>query len=148
VGISKLSLGSPETKWHLGAGPMAKHRKYYKGEGGGFAPKFKPWWVLWVRVCPWLIHAPKCSNYALTNLLFGLCKSTWVSKLLVNLHNPIPKLQYALSTPKVLWIKECALIPSPSVVFTFGLTIESIKELGVRHKTYILQSTYGRSNHC
>jgi hypothetical protein len=24
------------TKWHLGAGPMAKHRVYYKGEGGGF----------------------------------------------------------------------------------------------------------------
>jgi hypothetical protein len=34
--ISELQLGSPKTKWHLGAGPMAKHRKYYKGEGGGF----------------------------------------------------------------------------------------------------------------
>jgi hypothetical protein len=21
--------------------------------------KFRPWWVLWVRVCSWLIHAPK-----------------------------------------------------------------------------------------
>jgi hypothetical protein len=28
--------GSPRTKWHLGAGPMAKHREYYKGDGGGF----------------------------------------------------------------------------------------------------------------
>jgi hypothetical protein len=26
LGISRLSLGSPETKWHLGVGPMAKHR--------------------------------------------------------------------------------------------------------------------------
>jgi hypothetical protein len=25
-----------ETKWHLGAGPMARHKVYYKGEGGGF----------------------------------------------------------------------------------------------------------------
>jgi hypothetical protein len=35
-GISGLSFGNPGTKWHLGAGPMAKHRKYYKREGGGF----------------------------------------------------------------------------------------------------------------
>jgi hypothetical protein len=31
-----VPLGSPGTKWHLGIGPMAKHRVYYKGEGGGF----------------------------------------------------------------------------------------------------------------
>jgi hypothetical protein len=36
VGILGLSLGSPRTKWHLGAGPMARHKVYYKGEGGGF----------------------------------------------------------------------------------------------------------------
>jgi hypothetical protein len=34
--ISGLQLGRPETKWHLGAGPVAKHREYYKGEGGDF----------------------------------------------------------------------------------------------------------------
>jgi len=34
--ILGLQLGSPETKWNLGAGLMAKHRKYYKGEGDGF----------------------------------------------------------------------------------------------------------------
>jgi hypothetical protein len=36
LGISRLSLGSPGTKCHLGVGPMAKHKVYYKGEGGGF----------------------------------------------------------------------------------------------------------------
>jgi len=36
VRISGLPFESPGTKWHLGAGPMAKHRVYYKGEGGGF----------------------------------------------------------------------------------------------------------------
>jgi hypothetical protein len=36
VGISGLPLGSPGTKWHLGAGPMAKHRIYYKGQSDGF----------------------------------------------------------------------------------------------------------------
>jgi hypothetical protein len=38
------------------------------------SPKSRPWWVLWVCVYPWFIHAPKCSNYALTNLWFGLCR--------------------------------------------------------------------------
>jgi hypothetical protein len=36
LGISRLPLGSPDTKWHLGVGPVAKHIKYYKGEGGSF----------------------------------------------------------------------------------------------------------------
>jgi hypothetical protein len=36
VGISGLPLGSPGTKWHLDASLMARHKVYYKGEGGGF----------------------------------------------------------------------------------------------------------------
>jgi hypothetical protein len=31
---------------------------------------------------------------------------------------------------EMLRAKECALTPSPSIVFTIGLAIESIKELG------------------
>jgi hypothetical protein len=34
--ISGFPFGSPETKWHLGAGFVARHKVYYKGEGGGF----------------------------------------------------------------------------------------------------------------
>jgi hypothetical protein len=34
--ISRLQLGSLKRKWHLGVGLVAKHREYYKGEGGGF----------------------------------------------------------------------------------------------------------------
>jgi hypothetical protein len=36
LGISRLPLGSPRTKCHLGAGHVAKHIIYYKGGGGGF----------------------------------------------------------------------------------------------------------------
>ncbi len=67
------------------------------------SPKSRPWWDLWVHVCPSFICAPKCSNYALTNLLFRLCKSVWVSKLLVNLLSPIPELQHTPLPPK--WCK-------------------------------------------
>ncbi len=63
-------------------------------------PKFGSWWVLWVCGCLWLVHAPKCFNYALTNLLFSLCRSMWVSELLFNLPNPIPELQHAPLPPK------------------------------------------------
>jgi hypothetical protein len=38
LGISRFPLGSPWTKWHLSASPMAKHKVYYKEEGGGFPP--------------------------------------------------------------------------------------------------------------
>ncbi len=71
----------------------------------------------------------KCSNWALTNLLFGLCRSIWIIDLLVNLPRPHPGAPACPSTPEVLWIKECASIPFPSVAFIFGLTVESIKEL-------------------
>ncbi len=36
VGISRFPLGSLGTKWHLSVGLVARHREYYKGEGGGF----------------------------------------------------------------------------------------------------------------
>jgi hypothetical protein len=36
--ISGLPLQSPGIKCHLGAGPVAKHKVYYKGEGGGLPP--------------------------------------------------------------------------------------------------------------
>jgi hypothetical protein len=41
------------------------------------SPKFGPWWILRVHVCPWFVYAPKCSNSALTNLLFDFCRSMW-----------------------------------------------------------------------
>jgi hypothetical protein len=37
---------------------VTKHKEHYKGEGGGF-PKSKPWWVLWIHVCLWLVCVPK-----------------------------------------------------------------------------------------
>jgi len=52
--ISGLPFGSLETKWHLGAGPLAKHRVYYKGEGGGF-PQIRTVLNL-VSLCSPMVH--------------------------------------------------------------------------------------------
>jgi hypothetical protein len=71
----------------------------------------------------------KCYSYALTNLLFGLCMFAWVIDLLITLPNPILELQHAPLALKCYELRS-ALTLSPSIVFTFGLAVESIKELG------------------
>jgi hypothetical protein len=63
------------------------------------SPKFRSWWILWVRVYPRFIRAPKCYNYALINLLFGLCRFLWINEVIVNLPSPILKLQHAPLPP-------------------------------------------------
>ncbi len=108
------------------------------------SPKFEPW-VLWICVCPWLIHAPKRCNYPLTNLLFGLCKSVWIIELLVNLPSPHPGTPTRPSTPEMLRIKERTPTPSPSTIFTFGLVVECTKELGVRHWSCFMKVSSSRS---
>jgi len=91
------------------------------------SPESRPWWVLWVHVCPWLVRAPKVYDSTLNNLLFGLCeKLNYLSLILVTSQSSNTPLY-----PKVLLTKECAPTISPFVVFTFGLEVESIKELGV-----------------
>jgi hypothetical protein len=85
------SRGNLGTKWHLSASLMVRHKIYYKRKVVA-SPKSGPWWVLWIRVCPWFVRAPECSNYALTYLLFGLCRSVKVIEVLVNLPSLIPEL--------------------------------------------------------
>jgi hypothetical protein len=79
-------------KMTLGVGHMAMHRVYYKREGDGF-PQVRVVVSFMVYVCLWPFCAPKCSNYALINLLFGLCKFVWVIELIVNLLSPIQELK-------------------------------------------------------
>ncbi len=64
------------------------------------SPMSRSWWVLWVRVCLWLVHVGRCSKPALINFLFSLCRSMSMIELLVNLPSPIPELQHALLPPK------------------------------------------------
>jgi hypothetical protein len=72
----------------------------------------------------------KCPNYAITNLLFSLCRSMWIIDPLVTHPNPHPGAPTHPSTPNVLWARERTPTPYPSDIFTFGLVVESIKEFG------------------
>ncbi len=102
-------------------------------------PKFEPWWVLceFVFARDSSVHQ-KCSNYALINLLFGLCKFVSVIDLLVTHPSPHPKVLACPSTPKMLWAEEHATMPYPSTVFHLEFTFESIK--GVCHMFIIITS--------
>jgi hypothetical protein len=53
----------------------------------------------------------------------------WVIDLLLNLPSPHLRTPTHSSTPKMLRVKEHTLTLFPSIVFTFGFVIESIKEL-------------------
>ncbi len=95
--------------------------------------KLGSWWVLWVRVCLWLVHAPKCSNYALISLLFGLCKSVRIINPLIIHPNPHPRAPTCPSTREVLRARGCTLTFYPFIVFTFDSQLSLLKSLGVRH---------------
>ncbi len=115
---------------------MAKHKDYYKEEGGGFLQVQAV--VSLVSSC--LFVPQKCSKYALINLLFGLCRSKWIIDSLVTRPSPHFGAPTHPFTLKVLRVKERTPTPYPFVIFTFGLALESIKEFGVRHlsKGYLL----------
>jgi hypothetical protein len=53
--ILGLSTWESQEKWHLGATLMARHRKYYKGEGGGF-PQVRAV-VSFVNLCMPMVHS-------------------------------------------------------------------------------------------
>ncbi len=75
----------------------------------------------------------KCSNYALTNLLFGLCRSMWVIDLLVTIPSPYPGTPAHPFTPKLLRAREHTPIPHSFIVFTLDSHLNLLKSLGVCH---------------
>jgi hypothetical protein len=70
-----------------------------------------------VFACGLSMHQ-KYSNYALTNLLFGLCKSVWIIDLLIIGFSSHTRALARRSIVEVLWAKEHTPIPYPFVVFT------------------------------
>jgi hypothetical protein len=60
------------------------------------SPKFKPWWVLWVRICSWLVLAPKVLQLCTNQLVVWFMQVRVSDWSLVILPSPIPELQHAL----------------------------------------------------
>jgi hypothetical protein len=91
---------------------MASHREYYKKEGGGF-PEV---WAMMSLVSQYALGSyvhQKCYDYALINLLFGLCKSLCIIDPLVICINPQSE---ALGCPSYP-LKCCKLRNVPQLLF-------------------------------
>jgi hypothetical protein len=66
------SRGNPKTKCHLDVGLMERHKVYYKGKVVA-SPKSRPWWILWVQACPWLVLTPKMFQLCTNQLVIWFC---------------------------------------------------------------------------
>ncbi len=66
MGISRLPTWESQDKMTFGCYPRGQSQKILWGGKVVASPKSASWWVLWIRVCPWFIHAPKvfqlCNN--------------------------------------------------------------------------------------
>jgi hypothetical protein len=111
IGISRLPLGSLETKNHLDATPVESCRVYYMGEGDGF-PRVR---VVVSLVSPKLLVARPSTKGVpeseLTNLWLVRCRFEWVIEKLVTLPNPIQELQH---TPLPLLVLRAGNVPRTS----------------------------------
>jgi hypothetical protein len=140
LGISGLQFGSPGTKCHLDVGLVERHKIYYKGEGVA-SPESRPWWILWVRVRPWLVLAPKVLKLCINQLVVWFVQvrvSNWcLSFFLV----PIPELQHA---PLPQSVASQGVCPNSLLFHCFHLklTFESIKEVGNTSKIVIFQKLW------
>jgi hypothetical protein len=85
-----------------------------------------------VLACGSSMHQ-RCCNYALTNLLFGLCKFVWIIDLLVTLPSPYPRAPPCPSTLEVLRTRECTPTLHSSVMFTLDSHLSPLKSLRVCH---------------
>jgi hypothetical protein len=88
----------------------------------------------------------KCSNYALTNLLFGLCRSVRVIDLLVILPSPYPRAPARPSTVEVLRAKEHTPTFHSFDVFTLDSHLNLLKSLGVCHLLLALTHQFLHQN--
>jgi hypothetical protein len=83
-----------------------------------------------VFVCASFVHQ-KCSNYALNNLLFGLCRFVWVIDLLVILPTFYLKVPTHPFTLKILPAKERTPTFHSFAMFTLDSHLSLLRSLGV-----------------
>ncbi len=129
-GISGLPLGK-KTIWMC---PPWRGAKYTIRGKVVASPKSELWWLLWVRVCSWLILAPKVFQLCTNHLVLVLCRSLWVIEACQFFLVPSRSSITPLYPSKVLQAREHAPTPCSSVVFCLGLTFGVPQ--GVRSTSY------------
>jgi hypothetical protein len=95
--------------------------------------KSKPWWVLWVRVCSWSFVHQKWSNYALTNLLFGLCRSVLIVDPLFTCPSPPSQSSNTPFLPPKCWELRNVFQFLLQLFSPLDLHLSLSRNLGVHH---------------
>jgi hypothetical protein len=97
------------------------------------SPKSRPWWILWIRVCPWLVLAPKVLQLCTNQFCLILCRSIWVIKCLSFFLVPSQNSSMPLNPPKCCKLRSVSLTPYYSIVFTSNSHLNLSRSLGPRH---------------
>jgi hypothetical protein len=93
------------------------------------SPKSRLWWVLWVRVCPWLVLEPKVFQLCTNHLVFGFMQvhvNSWCLSLFLVPSRSSNTSFYPQSATNQGVCPNSLLF----LCFQFRFTFESIKELG------------------
>jgi hypothetical protein len=94
------------------------------------SPKSEPWWVLWVRVCPWHILARKVIQLCINWLIVWFVQvrvNDWVLVILLSL---ILELQHALLPAKFYEPRNVHPTPCSFVVLTSDSHLSLLRSLG------------------
>ncbi len=84
---------------------MARHREYYKGEGGGFS-QVEAVVSLVIRACPWFVRAPKVLQLRTNQLIIWFVQACVNSDPLVICFSPYLGAPTRPSTHKILQTRE------------------------------------------
>jgi hypothetical protein len=68
LGISRFPTCEFREKWHLDVAPWIFIDNSIRAKVMD-SPKFGPWWILWVCVCPWLVRASKVLQLCINQLV-------------------------------------------------------------------------------
>jgi hypothetical protein len=101
--------------------------------------KSRPWWILWIQICPWLILAPKVLQLCINQLVWfcaGLCE--WM--IAYHFPSPISEFQHGPLPPKCYEPKNMSLTPCSFVVFTLNSHLILSRSLGAHHSQSSLSS--------
>jgi hypothetical protein len=106
------------------------------------SPKFGPWWVLWVCVCSWLVHARKVLQSRINELVVWFVWFMWIIDSLATHPSPHLGILACFCTCEVVEAKEHTPTLFSSTVSTFGLALEFFKECeGVSHWCHIQRNS-------
>jgi hypothetical protein len=120
-------------KMPFGCGPHGEGTKYTIRGKVMASPKSGLWWVLWVRVCPWLVLTPKVFQLCTNQLVVWFCASPHEWLCLSFFLVPSWSSSTPLYPQSVASQGTCPPTPCSFIVFTSNSHLTLSRSLGACH---------------